>query len=66
MPALKGNGYDLLSVNITELGNRLQQQQRACFGAVGRGGGDTFSKSLLKWSSFNQPFIFVSHCGCGK
>lgn len=62
MPALKRNRYDFLSVNIIELGNRLQHHQRAeDFPLGGRGWGDTFLNLYQRGLLLIRPlFLFLT------
>ena len=55
MPALKRNSYYFLSVSVTDLGERLQQQRTEFYFFVGRGLGDTCLSSLSKGFLLIRP-----------
>ena len=53
MPALKRNSYYFLSVSVTDLGERLQQQRTEFLLFCGERAGGHLSKFLIKRFSFN-------------
>ena len=55
MPALKRNRYNFLSVSVTDLGERLQQQRTEFSFFVGRGLGYTCISSLSKGLLLIRP-----------
>lgn len=55
MPALKRNSYYFLSVSVTDLGERLQQQRTEFYFFVGWGLGDTCLSSLSKGFHLIRP-----------